>query len=319
MSPAYADGQNDLQKEVNIGTQQLPNDEMLAIEKHYFEEEMGVPVNVINFEAGDIRNAMMAGDIDFAMLGSSSAILGRANGMDVSLIWLHEIIGTSEQLIAREGTGIETMEDLKGRKVAAAFTSTAHYSLLRALELHGIKETDIVLYDMQMPDIYSAWLRGDIDAAYGWEPTVSRLLETGNTVITSEDLAAEGILTANVEMVRNEFAEKYPEMVKAYIRAVNRAQQDYREDPEAAAQVVADYIGITLEDALNQMQGAIWLTAEEQLDPAYLGTSDAVGAYADSVVDTAEFLYEQNSLMEEPDADSMRAFVVPGFVEEVVG
>ncbi|MBR0090962.1 MAG: ABC transporter substrate-binding protein, partial [Lachnospiraceae bacterium] len=168
-------------KQVNIGTQQLPNDEMIAIVKGYFEEEMGVPVNVMNFEAGDIRNAMMAGEIDFAMLGSSSAILGRANGMDVSLVWIHEVIGTSEQLVAHEATDIHTMDDLRGKKVAAAFTSTAHYSLLNALELYGIDEKELTLLDMQQPDIIAAWERGDLDAAYVWEPGVSALLQKGRT------------------------------------------------------------------------------------------------------------------------------------------
>ncbi|MBR0163439.1 MAG: ABC transporter substrate-binding protein [Lachnospiraceae bacterium] len=310
--------QGDRPAQVNIGTQQLPNDEMIAIIKGYYEEEMGVPVHVINFEAGDIRNAMMAGDIDFAMLGSSSAILGRANGMDVSLVWIHEIIGTSEQLVAHEDSDIRTMEDLRGRTVAAAFTSTAHYSLLNALELYGMEETELTILDMQQPDIIAAWDRGNLDAAYVWEPGVSRLLETGRTVITSEELAKEGILTANVEMVRNEFAAQYPEMVQAYIRAVDRACADFRADPDAAAALVGDYIGITAQEALVQMRGSVWLSAEEQLLPEYMGTTESPGAYADSVVDTADFLYSLNSLKEEPDDSYMRAFVDPRHVEAVL-
>lgn len=305
-------------QEVNIGTQQLPNDEMIAIIKGYYEEEMGVPVNIMNFEAGDIRNAMMAGDIDFAMLGSSSAILGKANGMDVSLVWIHEIIGTSEQLVAHENSDIHKMEDLRGKTIAAPFTSTAHYSLLKALDLYGIKETDLTLLDMQQPDIIAAWDRGNLDAAYGWEPGVSRLLETGRTVVTSEELAAEGILTANVEMVRREFAEQYPEMVTAYIRAVDRANADFKADPDAAAQLIGDYIGITKEEAMVQMKGSIWLSAKDQLLPSYMGTTGNIGGYADSVIDTADFLYAQQSLTEKPDHDYMRAFVDPSFVEAYV-
>lgn len=301
--------------QVNIGTQQLPNDEMIAIIKGYFEEEMGVPVNIMNFEAGDIRNAMMSGDIDFAMLGSSSAILGRANGMDVSLIWIHEVIGTSEQLVAHNDSDIVTMEDLRGKRVAAAFTSTAHYSLLNALRLHGIGEQDITLLDMQQPDIIAAWERGDLDAAYVWEPGVSELLRNGRSVITSEELAAAGVLTTNVEMVRNEFAAAYPDMVVAYLRAVNRASADFAADPEGCAALIGDYMHITAEEALVQMRGSIWLSAEDQVLPEYLGTADAVGAYADSVIDTAEFLYEQQSLSQQPDHDYMRDFIDPQFVE----
>ncbi|MBR5969501.1 MAG: ABC transporter substrate-binding protein [Lachnospiraceae bacterium] len=305
-------------KQVNIGTQQLPNDEMIAIVKGYFEEEMGVPVNVMSFEAGDIRNAMMAGEIDFAMLGSSSAILGRANGMDVSLIWIHEVIGVSEQLVAYEATEINSMDDLRGKKVAAAFTSTAHYSLLNALKLYGIDEKEITLLDMQQPDIIAAWERGDLDAAYVWEPGVSALLQKGRTIVTSEELASEGVLTTNVEMVRNEFAAQYPDMVTAYIRAVNRAGAEFREDPEACAALLGEYMHISAEEALMQMRGSIWLSAEDQILPAYLGTTEQIGDYAESVIDTAEFLYEQQSLKQKPDHDYMRAFIDPQFVEALL-
>jgi taurine transport system substrate-binding protein len=40
-------------KVVNIGTQQMPNDEKLAIEKGFLEEELGVKVNIIEFQAGE--------------------------------------------------------------------------------------------------------------------------------------------------------------------------------------------------------------------------------------------------------------------------
>lgn len=91
---------------VNIGTQQMPDDERVAIAKNYFQKELGVKVNIMEFQAGDIRNAMIAKNIDFALLGSSSAALGIANGMDVKLIWIHEVLGDAERLVARNGSGI---------------------------------------------------------------------------------------------------------------------------------------------------------------------------------------------------------------------
>ena len=68
-SPEASDaGGSDTLEVVNIGTQQIPNDEKIAIAKNYFEEELGVKVNVVEFQAGDIRNALISGSIDFAML-----------------------------------------------------------------------------------------------------------------------------------------------------------------------------------------------------------------------------------------------------------
>lgn len=311
-------GADSLPQVVNIGTQQIPNDEALAAANGYFEQEMGVKVNIVEFQAGDIRNAMISKDIDFAMLGSSSAILGVANGMDVQLVWVHEVLGSAEQLVAREGSGIKTIQDLKGKKVATPFTSTAHYSLLNALRLNGIEEADITLLDMQMPDIYAAWQRGDIDAAYGWEPTLSKLLGNGTSLLTSADLAAQGVITANVEIVRSEFAQQYPQLVAGYIRAVDRAVQLYRQAPDDAVATVAQAMGLTQQEAETQMQGSIWLTAAEQLSPDYLGTSAQKGHFVEVAKDTADFLYSQKSLMSQPDAAVFEQFVNPAYLEQAV-
>lgn len=300
---------------VNIGTQQVTDTESLAVAKGFYEQALGTEVNIVDFQAGDIRNAMISGDIDFAFLGSSSAALGIANGMDVELIWIHDVIGRSEQLVAKKGSGITTIQELKGKKVATAFTSTAHYSLLRALALNGVSETELTLLDMQMPDIYAAWQRGDIDAAYVWDPTLSKLLEDGNTLVTSEELAQQGIVTANVELVRRDFAEKYPELVTKYILAANKAVSFYRENPEEAAQALAGYFNITAEEAAHQAGGCLWLDAGEQLGKAYMGTSGEKGLLVDSLTDIADFLYGQKSLPSKPDKAVFEKTVNPAYLE----
>lgn len=303
---------------VNIGTQQIPNDERIAVAKGFFEEEMGVKVNIVEFQAGDIRNAMVAKNIDFALLGSSSATVGIANGMDVEVVWIHEVLGDAERLVAKNGSNINSIRDLKGKKVATPFSSTAHYSLLKALELNGISEKDITLFDMQMPDVYAAWQRGDIDAAYAWEPTLSNLLKDGKTIISSKDLAAKGVVTSNVEIVRKDFAKRYPDMVTKYIKALNRAVKLYNEDKEEAVKTIAKSLNITEQEALKQTQGSIWLTAEQQLDPAYFGTSSKKGKLAASLKDTADFLYKQKSLVSEPKLSTFEQAVNPSYIENAL-
>jgi taurine transport system substrate-binding protein len=303
---------------VNIGTQQMPNDEIIAIAKNYFEEEMGTKVNIIEFQAGDIRNALVSKDIDFALLGSASATLGIANGIDVEVIWIHEVLGEAERLVAKNGTGIDSIQGLKGKKVAAPFATTAHYSLLKALELNGISEKDMTILDMQMPDIYAAWQRGDIDAAYGWEPILSDILKDGTTIITSKDLADNGITTSNVEVVRRDFARKYPEIVTKYIKALNKGVKLYNDNQDEAVKTIAESLNITKEEALKQTKGSIWLTAEQQLDSAYLGTTSEKGELAYNLKDTADFLYKQKSLLSEPKMEVFENAVNPSYVENAV-
>ncbi|MBU3142919.1 glycine betaine ABC transporter substrate-binding protein [Clostridium sp. CF012] len=305
-------------KMVNIGTQQMPNDEKIAIARGFFEEELGVKVNIIEFNAGDIRNALVSKDIDFALLGSSSATLAVASGIDVEVIWIHEVLGNSERLVAKNSSNINSIQDIVGKKIATPFSTTAHYSLLKALELNGISEKDLTLLDMQMPEIYAAWQRGDIDAAYAWEPTLSNILKDGKTLISSKDMAEKNVVTSNVEVVRREFAKKYPELVVKYIKAVNKSIKLYNENQTEAVKTISDALEITQEEALKQMKGSIWLTAQEQLEPDYFGTSDKKGNLVSSLKDTADFLYKQKSLISEPQISTFKDAVNPSYIENAL-
>lgn len=315
-SKDYASG---LPEVVNIGTQQMPNDEGIAKAKGYFEEELGVKVNLVEFDSGkDVNNALISGSIDFGLLGSSPATLGVANESDVEIIWIHEVLGKVESLVVKNGSNINSPEGLVGKKVVTPFASTAHYSLLNALKINGINEADIELLDMQPADIYAAWQRGDIDAAYVWEPTLANLLEDGKILLSSEDMAARGVITSNVEVVRKEFSEKYPDLVTKYIKALDKSVKLYNEKQDEAVNVIADALQISEKDALSQMQGSIWLTAEEQLDSKYFGTSDSKGELVNSLKDTANFLFAQKNITSVPEDSVFEKSVNPKYIEESI-
>lgn len=210
------------------------------------------------------------------------------------------------------------MQDLKGKKIATAFTSTSHYSLLRALKRNGIPENEVTLLDMQMPDLYAAWQSGKIDAAYAWEPTLSKLLQNGRTLVSSKSLAAEGITTYNVEIVRSDFAEKYPAVVTKYIKALNDAVELYRQHPEEAVEAVAKSLNISKAEAQKEMRGSTWLDAKQQVSPEYLGTSAKKGSIVKSFADMGNFLYEQKSLVSKPSVSTFERTVDPSYVEKAL-
>jgi len=302
-STASADG--DLPDKVIIATLEMPNDEGIAKAEGYFEDEMGVPVEIVQFESGKaINQAMVSGAVDFGLTGSGSAVLGIASGIPIEMIWIHETLGSVEALAAKSALNATSLEDLKGKNIGVPFASTAHYSLLRAITASGFEETDFTLIDLQPSDIFAAWQRGDIDAAYVWEPTLSELLADGNIVLHSGDVAEMGYMTANVEIVHSEFGEAYPEMVEKYIAAVDKAVTLYREDPDQAISIIAEQLNITEESAKLQMEGQNWISAEEQLDAANLGTSEAVGAMAATMLDMGQFYLDQGNITELPSEEA---------------
>ena len=118
--------------------------------------------------------------------------------------WIHDVIGAAESLVVKNDSGVTDFTGLVGKKVGTPFGSTAHYSLLAALELNGVDPTKVKIVDLQPPDILAAWQRGDIDAAYVWNPTLAELKKDGTVLITSEELAKQGKLTADLAIVTND-------------------------------------------------------------------------------------------------------------------
>ena len=313
-STASADG--DLPDKVIIATLEMPNDEGIAKAEGYFEDEMGVPIEIVQFESGKaINQAMVSGAVDFGLTGSGSAVLGIASGIPIEMIWIHETLGSVEALAAKNALNATSLEDLKGKNIGVPFASTAHYSLLRAITASGFEETDFTLIDLQPSDIFAAWQRGDIDAAYVWEPTLSELLADGNIVLHSGDVAEMGYMTANVEIVRSEFGEAYPEIVEKYIACIDKAVTLYREDPEQAIAIIAEQLNITEESAKLQMEGQNWISAEEQLDAANLGTSDAVGAMAATMFDMGQFYLDQGNITDLPSEADFAAGINTTYIE----
>jgi taurine transport system substrate-binding protein len=314
---ASTEGGN-LPKEINIGYLRVPNDEKIAKTEALFDEyfaDKGIETNFLVFDSGvEANQAFASGSIDFASMGNTNGIIALSRGLDVELIWLHEILGEIEALAVRKDSGIEKVEDLAGRTVATTFASTSHYSLLQILNDAGIAD-QVQLLDMKTLDIVAAWERGDIDAAYTWQPSLGRLLEDGNILISSAQAAAMGHKTANVLLARKGFTEQYPELTADFIAVLVEGGNIYRENPNQAAEIVANPLGITSEDALAQMQGSIWLTAEEQVSDEYMGTSETAGAFSKVMKETSDFLLGQGSITESPSQDEFDAFVNPQYIE----
>lgn len=307
-------------KEVTIGIIRVPNDKTVVMKEKYFDEyfaDKGIKTKFMFFDSGVAANqAFSSGAIDFAEMGYTNGVVALATDIPVELVWIHEVLGTNEALVVQEDSNINKIEELKGKKVATPFSSTSHYSLLNALKSKGL-EKDVTLLDMQTSEIVAAWERGDIDGAYTWEPTLSELKETGRVLIDSKQLAEEGYLTANIELVHQDFAKKYPELVSDYLTALNEAVTLYREQPEKAIKSAAEQLEITEEDAKEQMEGTTWLSIKDQLSDAYLGTNDKPGQFTTVFYDTAVFLNEQGAISKVPTKEAVEKFINTEYLEAI--
>ena len=299
----------DLPKEVTIGYQVIPNAELLVKTKGLAEQQFpDVKINWQPFDSGrDVNTAYAAGSIDLGLVGSVPVAIGVANALPYKVYFLHDIIGAAESLAVRNEAGVTDIAGLVGKKVATPFGSTAHFSLLSALKLGGVDPQAVTILDLQPQDLLAAWQRKDIDAAFVWNPVLARLLEDdGSIIITAEELSQQGAITADVGLVREQFAEEYPEFVHGYISVLDDAVKLYRDNPQEVATALAPILSTTEEDVLDQASQLVWLTSEEQADSSYLGSDTANSGFAAVLQQTGEFLVEQGQIQSAPSLETFR-------------
>lgn len=300
---------------VTIGTQNLMNIECIALHEGYFDDAMpDVEVSVVSFSSGrDLNQAMATGDVDFGIVGSLPTAIGLCNGIDYEVLYSTAILTKTEALVARLDAGISSISDLLGKTVATTFTSTCHYSLLCALAASGVDVDDVDLLDMQPESIVAAWSRGDIDAAYTWDPSRTSLVEDGGRVIlTSGEVGDMGYPTADFALVRKGFAEYHPEHVVSYLEALLKAETLFNGDRPSAYEIIADQSAMDVEE-VEQTMTDDYVTGESQLGTDYLG-----GGFAQLLVDMSEFLLKQGDVTEPLDLESASAGVAPEYLEEAL-
>lgn len=273
-----------LPDKITIAYQLIPNGDLIVKNKRWLEEALpGVTIEWKQFDSGgSVNEAFAAGSIDIGLAGSSPVSRGLSQGITYRVPWIHDVIGKAEALVAKEG--ITSVADLKGRKVATPLASTAHYSLLAALRDAGVDPADVDIIDAEPADILAAWTRGDIDAAYVWNPTTAELVADGGTILVdSEQLAAKGYTTYDLAVVSDDFAERYPAALQAWVAQQDRAVTLYRENESEAVAAIAAELNLSPEEALAQTKDLVFLTAAEQAE------ADNLPAVGPALFATAEF------------------------------
>lgn len=306
---------------VTIGYQIIPNGAIVAKQLGWHEQAMGVPVRWVEFNSGaELNAAIAAGSVDIGLGGSSTTVAAIAAGVPAQVIWIYNIIGENEALVVRSASGVRSVTDLRGRRVAAPFGATTHYHLMVALELAGVAPEELTILDMPPADMRAAWQRGDIDAGFVWEPTLAALIDLdGRVLLTSGELAAQGYLTGDIAIVRNGFSEAHPDLVERYLETQVRAIEYVRARPQEAAGAIAREFGLEPSEALRQMNSLVFLSGSEQLSADYLGVPGQIGALADVFVATAEFLASQRTIRAAPSREEFEVAINPSYLDRVVG
>ncbi|MBS0910823.1 taurine ABC transporter substrate-binding protein [Tatumella sp. JGM118] len=263
-----------------------------------YQKEIGQPLEWRRFDSGPgVVAALVSGAIQIGDLGSSPFAAAASRGAPIVAFLVADQIQSSEALVVRNGSGIRSFADLKGKTIATPFVSTSHFSLLGALQHWGLSEKQVNIVNLQPLEIAAAWKRGDIDGAFVWSPALSEIEKTGTVLTDAAQVGKWGHPTFEVWVARKDFAEKHPEVLKKFAAVSLASFDDYRQHPEkwnagsANAAATARLVGVNAADVPALISGNRYPDASEQVSPEFLG-----GGTVKATAETAQFLYQQKRI-----------------------
>ena len=290
-------------KEVTIAHQDMMVPWRYAHATKELEKATGYKINYRKFGGGgDVIRAMASGQVHIGEAGSAPIAAALSQGLPVQLVWILDDIGAAEVLVARNGSGINTLADLKGKKIGVPFTSTTHFHTMVALESAKVDPASVKILNLRPPEVAAAWERGDIDATFIWEPVLSRIKSNGKALITSGEIAKQtGKATFDGVVANTDWAKSHGEFITKFIKVLAAADADYRANkakwvagsPQVKA--VADISGAKEADVPAALALYGFPTMQEQASKTWLGGGKEGGA-ARSLAETSAFLKAQGTI-----------------------
>jgi NitT/TauT family transport system substrate-binding protein len=202
-----------------------------------------------------LNNELLAGRLeivsmaDFPSILGYDALLSKNDGVKTLYIaslslGLH---GAGNALLVPLNSSVQSIADLKGKTISVPFASTAHAFLLRAVQAQGWDPNKDLRIITQAPEIGGSALKsGQIDAHADFVP-FGELFPFRGFARKILDGESTGVTTTHGVQVRSDFAQKYPEIVVAYLRAALEGDRLIREDPESIAEQYQKWTGIEAE------------------------------------------------------------------------
>jgi NitT/TauT family transport system substrate-binding protein len=199
-----------------------------------------------------ITNGMMADNIQIGMMGDYPLMVNGATGQATNnptqliAIIAYNAFGSGNGIVVHKDSPYYDLADLKGKTVSVPFGSAAHGMMLTALQKRGLPP-DFWNLVSQSPEVGSTNLQERRIDAHGDFVPFTELLPFKGFARKIYDGADTKVPTFHGVVVRKDFADKYPEIVGAYLKALIEANDWMRKDPKAAAEKVEEWTRINKE------------------------------------------------------------------------
>ena len=237
----------------------------IGIQKGWFKEE-GVEVEFLWFDYVPSMDAYVAGKVDAVTMTNGDALVTGATGKPSVGILINDFSNGNDMIVA--APGIESVKDLKGKKVGLETGFVEHLLLLTGLEKAGLSEADVTIVNTPTNETPQVLASKAVDAIGAWQPNSGQALKAlpgSKPVFTSKD--APGIIY-DLLYVSPESLEKnradWKKVVKVWYRIVEFLKDEKNTDE--ALKILAGRVNLKPEEYEPFLAGTYILSLEESLE-----------------------------------------------------
>jgi len=234
----------------------------IGIKKEWFKEE-GVEVKFEWYDYVESMDAYAAGQLDAVGMTNGDALVTGATGKPSVCILINDYSNGNDMIVAKPG--IESVKDLKGKKIGLEEGFVSHLLLLKALELNGMEATDVTIVNTPTNETPQVLASGAVDAIVAWQPSSGQALKVvsgSKPIFTSKD--TPGLIYDNI-YVSAESLEKrrddWKKVIKVWYRIVEFIRDEKNTDE--VLEILSSRVSVTPDEYEPFLGGTFILTGEE--------------------------------------------------------
>lgn len=233
---------------------------LTAMDQGYFEEE-GLEITLWEFADGPSEIAAMeGGSIDLAYIGHGAhrlCINGQAS------IFAPSSVHSTDRIIMLTSHGLESLDDLAGKKVAYNGGSSSETALNGALAAAGITMDDIEAYEMDATNMVAAMNSGSVDACTAWNPYSNQILDNNEDAIELE--FSTNAVNLSSWICLPSYAEQNHDVLVRFSRALYKGMQhsSQQENWDYAVGLYATQCAKDKESCQVETGDATWFSADD--------------------------------------------------------
>jgi len=285
---------------------------IVGIEEGFFLENFDSDTKIERrvFDSGpQVIESLFANSVDIAYVGPGPAINGFLNSENKNIKILSGAASGGASFIVHPNSEINSASDFIGKKIAAPqIGNTQDVSLRHYLSENNLKPAEkggsVIVYNISNPDIYTLFVKGEIDGAWVAEPWAT-ILETelgGNRLFFEEDLWPNKQFASVLLIVNSNYAEKNPEIISNYLLSHHQTVNWINENPTETRNIfntfLKSHLGQSLsDDVVDISLSNLEITSDPVSDSVYsfAEKADALGYLGRNGYDLSEIFYTIDS------------------------